>query len=809
MDALKITVGALLHDVGKLLFRGEEDGRAHSQSGAEYLAKLTDDRDLLQCVKFHHKRDLAAAVDLPPDSPAYIVYIADNIAAAADRREAEGGGYGYEKSLALDSVFNILNNGTRSLKHPLTGLDDAVNFPMQTAAASPAQYKEIVRGFGEGLRGIKFDGDYINSLLELSQAWLSFVPSSTDNAQLADISLFDHAKVTAAVAACIAEYLTEQHCTDYRRELYDGEAAFDKEQAFLLLSCDVSGIQKFTYTIASKDAAKMLRSRSFYLEILMESFADDVLAQLGLSRANLLYSGGGHCYMLLPNTARARQTAEEAVKGLNTALVAHFKTLLYMAWGIVPCTAADLKGKADAQGSSLSRVFYEVSRAVSAKKLTRYSAEDILALNAAPAKLSGRECVSCGAVDAYTDEQDHCRVCRELIDISPDLMREDICFVLTEAPPEGVNAVRLPGAFNTTRYLCVATAADAAELLARDNPPLRVYGKNKLHTGLRYAAKLWMGTYAAREKGRVKTFEELAKSAQGIDRLAVLRADVDNLGTAFVSGFVREGDDPGRYETVSRKAALSGQLSLFFKKHLNAVLARTADMEYFSLGGKPAVSGTGKNALIIYSGGDDVFLVGAWNEVIEAAVDMRNAFARFCGGALTFSAGIGVYEHAYPISRMAEETGALLDTAKAADEVKDAVALFGAELGPDGKTAAGHVYRWEVFIDDVAGHKLRALQAYFDAPGVSEDRRAKGNSFLYRIKDYAVAVGSDKINLARCAYLLGRMAPTNAPEEEERRYEEFSAQIMRWLVVPADRAKLLTAITLYVYLNRDKNKEEA
>lgn len=38
--------------------------------------------------------------------------------------------------------------------------------------------------------------------------------------------------------------------------------------------------------------------------------------------------------------------------------------------------------------------------------------------------------------------------------------------------------------------------------------------------------------------------DELAQSLTGISRIAVLRADVDNLGHAFVSGFDR--DDCGR-----------------------------------------------------------------------------------------------------------------------------------------------------------------------------------------------------------------------------------------------------------------------
>ncbi|WP_234901075.1 hypothetical protein, partial [Mycobacterium tuberculosis] len=69
-------------------------------------------------------------------------------------------------------------------------------------------------------------------------------------------------------------------------------------KAFLLTTFDVSGIQDFIYTIHSSGAAKMLRARSFYLEMLTEHLIDELLARVGLSRANLNYSGGGHAYLL-------------------------------------------------------------------------------------------------------------------------------------------------------------------------------------------------------------------------------------------------------------------------------------------------------------------------------------------------------------------------------------------------------------------------------------------------------------------------------------------------------------------------------
>ena len=44
---------------------------------------------------------------------------------------------------------------------------------------------------------------------------------------------------------------------------------------------------------------------------------------------------------------------------------------------------------------------------------------------------------------------------------------------------------------------------------------------------------------------------------EGIKRLGVVRADIDNLGATFISGI------PEKYNSISRTATLSRQLSLF------------------------------------------------------------------------------------------------------------------------------------------------------------------------------------------------------------------------------------------------------
>lgn len=192
--------------------------------------------------------------------------------------------------------------------------------------------------------------------------------------------------------------------------------------------------------------------------------------------------------------------------------------------------------------------------------------------------------------------------------------------------------------------------------------------------------------------------------------------------------------------------------------------------------------------MIVYSGGDDIFLAGAWNEVIAAFMDLRKALETFTLGTLTISGGIGVYQDSYPIHVMAQETQFLEDCSKACD-TKNAITIWNKD----------HCYPWPEFLEQVVAEKIGALQEYF---GNNEER---GMAFLYHLtellRDY-----DTKINIARYVYLLSRMEPERESSTEVKNaYQKFSEKMYLWSQNPKDRKELLTAIYLYVYLNR---KEE-
>ncbi len=213
---------------------------------------------------------------------------------------------------------------------------------------------------------------------------------------------------------------------------------------------------------------------------------------------------------------------------------------------------------------------------------------------------------------------------------------------------------------------------------------------------------------------------------------------------------------------------------------------------------------------IVYSGGDDVFLVGAWNDVVDAAADLKNAFERYTEGTLTISCGVGLCGSSYPINRMALETAELEDYSKKL-EGKNAITLFEKE----GR------YSWDVYQKSVVQDKYRAVYEYMM---VTQQR---GKAFLYHLLELLREAekacgaeqaenpgGKNRFNRARFVYFLSRMEPEENRrqqkeqlEVEQTAYRSFSQKMYEWSLSAEDRRQLISAIYLYVYLTREREGE--
>ncbi|MCD7779074.1 MAG: type III-A CRISPR-associated protein Cas10/Csm1, partial [Candidatus Gastranaerophilales bacterium] len=566
MNKDNIVYASLLHDIGKLIGRADLIKKNHSVIGAEYIENSHNEKlslsEIINAIKFHHADNLKNA-NIQDNDISYIVYEADNIASGIDRREnVEQDAEDYvnkwskfDKNLCLSSVFNKIKEDT-NYSYLLQDLDE-VKEPNYPFNASYDKYGSLKKELDKNIEYI----DSPNSLLQLFESIMSYIPSSTDKSQVSDISLYDHVKITAAIASCMNDYFCENNIDNYKNQCFNKAAIENKRKQnyYRLISLDLSGIQDFIYTISSKSALKSLRARSFYLEILLEHIIDEILEYLELSRANLLYSGGGHAYLLLPNTKNTNDCIDKTDKNINNWLLKQFSTSLYLAAASIECSSFDLM-------NNCSLKFEELSKIMSKKKLQRYNEKQlssILEQQKTNLKEINRECVICKSSSNKINEENICAFCANLINLGKILVskRSFGIFILKDSE---TNLLTLPSINGEDNYLQVKEIAD--NLQAPDtknliNASKRIYSVNRWYKGNeKFSCNLWLGNYTC----GVSEFEELSKLSTGINRLGVMRADVDNLGQIFSKGFNHEN-----YSTLSRYATLSRLLSMFFKHYIN------------------------------------------------------------------------------------------------------------------------------------------------------------------------------------------------------------------------------------------------
>jgi CRISPR-associated protein Csm1 len=152
-----------------------------------------------------------------------------------------------------------------------------------------------------------------------------------------------------------------------------------------------------------------------------------------------------------------------------------------------------------------------------------------------------------------------------------------------------------------------------------------------------------------------KTLEDIAATAlnftprpgvhQGIEALGVLKADVDHLGVLLACGLEEKS------YTLSRLATLSRQLHFYFCLYLPH-LCQT-DRRF-------------QNIYTVFAGGDDLFLIGPWNRIIELGCHINHTFTEYVcrNPEITLSAGICLQKPHIPLDHLAVAAESALKQSK-------------------------------------------------------------------------------------------------------------------------------------------------
>lgn len=750
--------GALLHDIGKAVQRAENVRKKHQIVGADLLEKFDANREITRSLRYHHSDYMSSS--LPKDSLSYITYIADNIASGTDRRsENDEKGWKWNSKTPLQDIFNRFGNEpSKRYIAPSELRPNVVDKILPSKVMhdyTPGEYSRGVSYFEEGLSAIEFTEEYAPSVLNLVEATMSFMPSSTNMLEVADISLYDHMKLTAAYACSILQYAEEKGIADYEKTFKNGANSFYKKQSFMLIGFRLEGVQDFIYTITSKGAHKQLRSRAFYVEMMSQWFVDSFLKKSGLTRANVLYSDTEHGYIIVGNTNDNRNIIVEAQKEFNEFLLENFGVKLYMAVGTAGFSASQVM--MENSSDEYTNIFREIDFILDKNSKNRYQASEILKLNKA-GKKDGRECAVCHSTGNMVDGQNKCELCEKLENFSTNIQKQEF-FVIND------DSNGLPVSKNA--YLSTVTEDE----VKKGEVQGRIYAKNRLDTGHMQETHIWVGDYSMTNDynsyaKRKWTMDENGNSI-GINCLGALMIDVDDLYAGFLSGFKIQGE--GKYTTMSRYATLSRRLQSFFKLYLNNFAED-------------------KKLSIIYSEGDDVFAIGAWDDILDFVQDVYDYFKKWTDGKMTFSAGVALVESKTPINVIARETKALLDKAKLSG--KDRITLFSED----------NVFTFSEYIQDIVFDKLSVIREFF------ENEQDHGKAFAYKLLDLIRNRSEkDRISFARIAYYLARLEETS---QNKDRFGKFKRLMIDWFNDNDEIKRAEMALMLYIYEIREDGYDE-
>lgn len=212
--------------------------------------------------------------------------------------------------------------------------------PRKIQSLSHEDYKNLLEKFNRELidiRGVD-KSKQIEFLLNLLEKYFSFIPSETayrdDPPTYPDVSLFDHLKITAAIASSMYLYFISNNINP--GSLFRDEIQDRSEERYTLIGGDLSGIQDFVYSVTYRAALKGLRARSFYLELILHHVAQNILDEIGIYRTNLLYIGGGNFFILAPNTAKVKETIKRTRVEFNKWLLHEFDGKLFLSLDYSP-----------------------------------------------------------------------------------------------------------------------------------------------------------------------------------------------------------------------------------------------------------------------------------------------------------------------------------------------------------------------------------------------------------------------------------------------------------------------------------------
>lgn len=374
------------------------------------------------------------------------------------------------------------------------------------------------------------------------------------------------------------------------------------QDKMFLIGGDFYGIQKFIFdNLGSKNAAKVLRAKSAFCELFMVVLSKFICQKFSIDEKHILSCTAGKFEILSPKFDEA--TFKE-IKGIvNAYFIKNFFGVSGVSLSCVECERADFT-----EPQRYKELRDKISKAVELEKFK---------------KLNLKEQEPVLSYDKGITNQTLCRICN-IRKIAHDKDKCEICSAF----------VRL------------------GERLASDSKKInsKAIGIDFMDVDLEITENI--RSYVAKEAGEIVDFEDLAKKSRGDNAIAVIKADVDNMGN-----FIKNSDVTQSFANFDT-----------FSKGIN---------NFFSLYVPQKMKEKFENSYTVFAGGDDLLIVGSYDQMIELALFVRQEFMKFIKTkGLSISFGIILAKPSTPISFLAQTSEKWLESSKEIDG-KDAITIFG------------------------------------------------------------------------------------------------------------------------------------
>ncbi|MGG3007391.1 type III-A CRISPR-associated protein Cas10/Csm1 [Geobacillus stearothermophilus] len=542
--------------------------------------------------------------------------------------------------LPLVSIFSDLqlfkNDSPINTYYNASEWNEPVYFPSSSKPSKKSisfYWEHIAVSYMKWIQCASSDLDVrISQFFDWAERWVSSVPV---NNQMQSISLSEFFRVIFAIVV-----------------------AMRNGDKIKLVVGDVSGIQAYLFDIAHIGAgkvAKRLRARSFALSLIAESAAHHLLLKEKLSIHNLILSAGGLFYAIIPANSSTKEWKQTTNKFLYNRY--HGAVTLYTGEKEISITALV---------KQFSKEIRDIYEQIQKDKANPF-AEILLTNETWNTKKfihnsfgNKSPCDSCRKFPKVNNNDEFCEFCSLDEKIGKTLPKTNYLVFEQGRSEESDNCI--PVGPNLYVRLC-----ERQDEVGTRPYFVQIWNKSK-HEEIRIPYKRkWVTNYiplATNEvckilnekitdqsdvlvEGQPLTFAHMAQLSKGKKLIGYFKADIDYLGMIFSIGFFRS-DNPLSH-TIFHTTLLSKMLERFFAGGVNEWLRTRYTFTY-----------------TVFSGGDDLFLIGPWSEIIEAAKEIEQYFRSYVGlnKEITLSASISILKANTPIPHAAKIAEEGLENAK-------------------------------------------------------------------------------------------------------------------------------------------------